>query len=55
MQHYLPQTDDDIKEMLAKIGVANFDELISTIPRELLLKSPLQLPEALSSRKRWSG
>ena len=48
MRHYLPQTDDEIQEMLAKIGVASFNELISSIPRELRLKSGLNLPEALS-------
>ena len=48
MDHYLPHTEDDIKEMLFKIGVKDFSELLSTIPKETLLKTPLDLPPALS-------
>ncbi len=48
MRHFLPQTDQDLKEMLAKIGVSSFQELIPCIPPELLMKSRLNLPEPLS-------
>jgi glycine dehydrogenase subunit 1 len=48
MKHFLPQTDEDIKEMLEKIGVKSFEELLSCIPKELLLKTKLNLPESLS-------
>jgi glycine dehydrogenase subunit 1 len=48
MKHFLPQTDDDLKDMLKKIGVKSFDELIPCIPQELRLKASLNLPEPLS-------
>jgi len=48
MQHYLPHTDDDIREMLERIGVQSFDELLTTVPKEILAKSKLRLPEGLS-------
>jgi glycine dehydrogenase subunit 1 len=48
MEHFLPQTEQDIKEMLAKIGVFSFQDLIPCIPPELLLKRRLNLPEPLS-------
>ncbi len=48
MQHYLPHTDDDIREMLDRIGVRDFNELLTTVPPEILAKSKLKLPEGLS-------
>lgn len=44
---YLPNTDDDRRAMLEKIGVDSFDELLSNIPHELRLKRPLDI-EAVS-------
>jgi len=48
MDHYLPHTDEDLREMFFKIGVKDFSELIQTIPSEILLKSKLNLAPALS-------
>ncbi|MBU1881400.1 aminomethyl-transferring glycine dehydrogenase subunit GcvPA, partial [bacterium] len=48
MDHYLPHTAEDIREMFFKIGVQDFSELIQTIPPEILLKSKLKLAPALS-------
>lgn len=45
---YISNTDADRREMLARIGVASFDELIAAIPEPLRLKHPLNLPPALS-------
>jgi len=45
---FIPNTDEDRKKMLQEIGVKNFDELISDIPQELLLKNELNLPPAAS-------
>lgn len=41
---YIPNTDDDRRKMLEKIGVAGFEELIDGIPEELRLKRPLDIP-----------
>ncbi|MDI6839588.1 MAG: aminomethyl-transferring glycine dehydrogenase subunit GcvPA [bacterium] len=45
---FIPNTDEDRKKMLHKIGVKNFDELLSPIPEHLRLKEPLNLPPSLS-------
>ena len=45
---FIPNTDDERKEMLAAIGVQNFEELISNIPDELRFKGKMDLPNPLS-------
>lgn len=45
---FIPNTDEDRKEMLARIGVSSFDELIKDIPEEVRLKGKLDLPPSLS-------
>lgn len=45
---YIPHTTDDVREMLAAIGVARVEDLFSTIPEKLRLKESLNLPSALS-------
>ncbi len=45
---FIPNTDSDRQEMLSKIGVSSFDELISIIPEEIRLKNPIGLPPQLS-------
>jgi len=41
---YIPNTDDDRRKMLDKIGVKNFEELIENIPENLRLKGELNIP-----------
>ncbi len=49
MEHpYLPQTPQDQKDMLAKIGAANVEALFEPIPKDLRLGRKLDLPPALS-------
>ncbi len=36
---YVPHTEDDIREMLATIGVASVDELFAPVPQELLARA----------------
>ncbi len=45
---FIPNTDNDRKEMLKKIGVSSFDDLIGNIPANLRLKGDLNLPPQLS-------
>jgi glycine cleavage system P protein (glycine dehydrogenase) subunit 1 len=45
---YYPNTDDDRREMLAAIGVRDFEELIKDIPKEIRLKGDLKIPPAMS-------
>ncbi|WP_414475041.1 aminomethyl-transferring glycine dehydrogenase subunit GcvPA [Microvirga sp. M2] len=41
---YLPLSDTDRSEMLARAGVKTVDELFADVPKNLLLKEPLDLP-----------
>lgn len=45
---FIPNTDEDRKQMLETIGVDSFEDLINNIPDELKLKRKLKLPEPLS-------
>ncbi len=45
---YYPNTDDDRRDMLAAIGVKDFEELIKDIPQEVRLKGDLKIPPAMS-------
>ncbi|MBT0652255.1 aminomethyl-transferring glycine dehydrogenase subunit GcvPA [Geomobilimonas luticola] len=45
--HYCPNTPDEIREMLAAIGVASVEELFAPIPAELRASS-FDLPEGMS-------
>ncbi|PIU45361.1 MAG: aminomethyl-transferring glycine dehydrogenase [Ignavibacteriales bacterium CG07_land_8_20_14_0_80_59_12] len=45
---FVPNTSDDEKEMLAAIGVSDFDELLRAFPESVRLKTPLNLPGPLS-------
>jgi glycine dehydrogenase subunit 1 len=44
MMRYLPLSDGDREEMLARIGVAAIDDLFSDVPAKALLSGPLDLP-----------
>jgi glycine dehydrogenase subunit 1 len=41
---YLPLTDTDRSEMLARVGIKHVDELFADVPKNVLLKEPLDLP-----------
>jgi len=50
--HYLPLTPQDEKEMLARIGVSSFDELIDQIiPKNLQYHGEIPIPEAVSENE----
>ncbi len=48
MHPYLPNTDEDIKEMLDVIGLESTDDLFKGIPENLKLKKGLNIPNAKS-------
>src|SRR3990170_1620488 len=48
---YIPHTDLDIEEMLLAIKARSVDDLFRTIPEELRLKKPLNLPTGLSEQE----
>jgi glycine dehydrogenase subunit 1 len=41
---YLPLTDTDRSEMLARVGIKHVDDLFADVPKNVLLKAPLDLP-----------
>jgi glycine dehydrogenase subunit 1 len=41
---YIPNTDDDRRAMLQRIGVKEFEELLGAIPARLRLNRPLDIP-----------
>jgi glycine dehydrogenase subunit 1 len=45
---YLPASGDDIRKMLAAIGVERVEDLFASIPGPIRLKEPLQIPPAVS-------
>jgi len=45
---YIPNTEDDRKKMLEKIGVSGFQDLINIIPESLRMKEKLKLPKGIS-------
>jgi glycine dehydrogenase subunit 1 len=48
MHPYLPHTDQEIKEMLAEIGVDSIEELFRDIPEELRLDRELKIDDSKS-------
>ena len=45
---FAPHTDDDVREMLAAVGVASIDGLFAEIPSDVRLDRPLDLPAGVS-------
>ncbi len=45
---YIPNTEEDQKEMLKEIGARSIEDLFCTIPQNLRLKTELNLPSSLS-------
>ena len=45
---YFPQTEEDIRKMLDKIGVETLDDLFAEIPESIRFKGDFQLPSAKS-------
>jgi glycine dehydrogenase subunit 1 len=50
MTRYTSATDQDRREMLARIGVGSVEDLFEAIPEKLRLEKPLNLPEGMSEQ-----
>lgn len=48
MSRYIPNTEEQQKQMLNEIGLNNIDELFADVPESVRLKSGLDIPPALS-------
>lgn len=42
---FIPNTDEDRRKMLKRIGVPDFESLLTAVPEELRVSSPLDMPE----------
>ena len=45
---FIPNTEEDVAQMLQSIGVTSIDELFADIPASVRLARPLALPPAMS-------
>jgi glycine dehydrogenase subunit 1 len=45
---YVPHTEDDLKEMLAAIGIGSVDNLFAEIPQDLRISGLKNMPEGMS-------
>jgi glycine dehydrogenase subunit 1 len=50
MTRYTSATDQDRREMLARIGVDSIEDLFEAIPEKLRLREPLDLPDGMSEQ-----
>src|SRR4051812_50230147 len=50
MTRYTSTTEQDRREMLAKIGAGSLDDLFDAIPKGLRLGRPLDLPDGMSEQ-----
>ncbi len=48
---YFPQTEEDIRVMLERIGVSSLDGLYSDVPQEFIFKGEYELPSAMSEQQ----
>jgi len=48
---YFPQTEEDIRAMLERIGVSTLDDLYSDVPADYIHKEEYDLPAALSEQQ----
>ncbi|MBQ5465816.1 MAG: glycine dehydrogenase, partial [Muribaculaceae bacterium] len=48
MYKYFPHTEEEIAEMLGKIGVKSLDDLYADIPESMRFKDDYALPDAMS-------
>ena len=45
---YFPHTEEEIKEMLARIGVKSLEDLYGEVPRSVRFRGDYDIPEVLS-------
>jgi glycine dehydrogenase subunit 1 len=50
MTRYTSATDQDRRDMLARIGVGEMEDLFEAIPQKLRLEQPLDLPDGMSEQ-----
>ncbi|HPQ46480.1 MAG TPA: aminomethyl-transferring glycine dehydrogenase subunit GcvPA [Clostridia bacterium] len=51
MHKYIPNTAEEIREMIDAIGVSSVDDLFSSIPEEIRFKGRLNLPDKMTEQE----
>jgi glycine dehydrogenase subunit 1 len=45
---YFPHTEDDVRQMLDRIGVGSLEDLYSDVPQDVIYREEFNLPDAMS-------
>lgn len=48
---YFPHTEDDIRQMLERIGAGSLEELYSDVPQDVIFRKEYDLPDAMSEHE----
>ena len=48
---YFPHTEDDIRQMLERIGVESLEDLYSDVPQDVIYRKEYDLPDAMSEHE----
>ena len=48
---YFPHTEDDIRQMLDRIGVGSLEDLYSDVPQDVIYRKEYDLPDAMSEHE----
>ena len=48
---YFPHTEDDVRQMLDRIGVGSLEDLYSDVPQDVIYREEYDLPDALSEHE----
>ena len=48
---YFPHTEDDIRQMLNRIGVGSLEDLYSDVPQDVIYRDEYDLPDAMSEHE----
>ena len=48
---YFPHTEDDIRQMLDRIGVGSLEDLYSEVPQDIIYRNEYDLPDAMSEHE----
>ena len=49
--HYFPHTEEDVRQMLDRIGCKSLDDLYSDVPSDFIFKGDYDLPDAMSEQE----
>ena len=48
---FFPHTEEDVEQMLSRIGIGSLDDLYKEVPEEIRFRRNYDLPEAMSEQE----